>query len=177
MPFLDRSKKNTPKNGPSSPQNASISNGEGSFVSREAAMTVEVHLPQPVEDSTIVKELITLRSHIEAHTTSFYRKDHVAVSGAELKAHLGECVLKNTAENANGNATALASILLESRSRTTGIRIVIARILFATIDFFGDPQQTLLSPAAISLMAAFRSKEYPDESQEGEANVLILAEP
>ena len=140
-------------------------------------MTVEVHLPQPVEDSTIVKELITLRSHIEAHTTSFYRKDHVAVSGAELKAHLGECVLKNTAENANGNATALASILLESRSRTTGIRIVIARILFATIDFFGDPQQTLLSPAAISLMAAFRSKEYPDESQEGEANVLILAEP
>lgn len=172
MPVFDKFKKNTPTTRPMSPRRSPGPDSAGQLVTSEAAMKLEAHLQQPVEDSTILKDLITLRSHIEAHTTSFYHKDHVAVNGTELKRHLDDKIPKSAA----GNATALASILLEPRSRATGIRVVIARILFACIDFCGDPQQTLLSPAAVSLVSAFRPKERSEESQEGEANATIPAE-
>ena len=120
-----------------------------------------------------MNDLISLRTHIEAHTTAFYHKDKVAVGRAELKKHVESKILKNTRED----ATALTTILLEPKSRRTGIRIVIARTLFASIDFFGDPQQTLLVPTAVSLMSAFASKERSIESQESEANATTLAEP
>lgn len=171
MPFLDKLKRDMPATRPMSPKDSSRPERTGPPVSDEGAMNLEAHLQQPVEDGTVMRELITLRSHIEAHTTTFYHRKNVAVNRAELDKHIQDKILKN----ATGDATAITNILIEPRSRVTGIRIIIARILFASIDFFGDPQQTLLSPDAVSLMSAFRLKERSDESQESEANFTFLA--
>ena len=144
----------------------------GAFVSFESALNLEAHLQQPVEDGKVKTELTILQNYIDAHTTtmSFYLKDQCPVNVAELRKHVKDKVLRNTTED----AAALTSILLEQQSRATGIRIVIARILLDNIDFFGDPQQTLLSPAAISLMSTFKLKECPDESQESKDLAIIM---
>ena len=171
-PFLAKLESYTPETRPMLPKASSNPEKTGQLVSVEGAMNLEAYLQQPVEDGIIMKYLVTLRIHIESHTMDFYHRDVVPVNGAELGKNIEERILTNTTED----AAALASILLEPRSRATGIRCVIARILFASIDFFGDPQQTLLSPTAVSLMSSFRSKKNSDESQESETNATTLDE-
>lgn len=163
MMLPDRFQRDAPKTRPTSPVDSSNSpdlKRTEQLVSVESAMNLEAHFQQPIEDSKVMKDLITLRSYIASHTTTHYHENDVVVDRAELEKHIEDMTPKNTTDT-----TALTNILLESRSRQAGIRIIIARTLFASIDFFGDPRKTLLSPAAVSLMSEFRLKGVSQESE------------
>ena len=127
-------------------------------------MNLEARLQQPIEDDVIINEMIQLQTRIESHTNNFYHKDDVRVNHAELQTCIEDRVLPKTPEK----VLELSNLLLESKSRAVGIRIAISRILFASIDFFGDCRHTLLLPDAVSLISASESKGGSDEAQECE---------
>ncbi len=168
MPRKDRT-----ENGTTSSKGSRDFEKRAKGVSVEGTMSLEAHLQQPVEDSTVMKDLVALRSHIEAHTMTFYNTEEVTVDRAELEKCLEDVVLTKTTEK----AAELTSILLEPMLRAEAIRSVIAQILFASIDFFGDAQQTLLPPTAVGLMSTWKlSERSDDESRECEADATISDE-
>jgi len=141
-------------------------------VSREASKDLEHYLPQPVEDATIIKDLVSLRGFIESHVLDFYHTRPVKVKVDRVRAHLQKRIMRACSDD---ETTAVACGLVEPESRKTSIRAVIARVMLADIDFCGDPNFTLLSLISrdtTSLMSAFKSADWPPEMQGGKRHTL-----
>lgn len=133
----------------------------------ESSMDLEGYLQQPVEDATIVRELVQLRVYIESHTSKFYHlepaPDKLTVDILKLRFQ------KEAFEDGLTKAAAIAAArLIEPESRPAGIKIAIARTILANIAFLGDPDRTLLSSEALALMSTFRIEERPEDCREGE---------
>ena len=157
-------KKKTPEIGLSSHGGESDRDREETAqpVSIEGAMNLEASLQQPVEDSKIIREYSMLREQIRSHAISFYHRNNLEESRADIETLVREQIKEITRED----ATTITNMLLGSKSRATGLRILLARILIKDISFFGDTQNTLLSPAAVALMSLFESRKFNHPSQE-----------
>ena len=132
------------------------------LVSIEGAMNLEASLQQLVEDSKIIREFSMLREQIRSHVISFFGGNNLEEGRAEIDTLVREQIKEVTREN----ATTFTNMLLNSKSRATGLRILLAKTLIEDIGFFGDPQRTLLSPAAVALMSLFESKKFHHMSPE-----------
>ena len=170
MASLAESKRDPPRTGQTLLEDPLDSHGEPRYMSLESATNLEAHLQQPLEDDKIINELIMLQTRIENHTATFYHKDDVNVSKSDLDKHTA----KKSIPDAKNDATALLSLLVEPSSRATAIRIILARKIFSSIDFSGDSEQTLLPPAAVSLMSAFSISKDSDSYRECKLSPILI---
>ena len=119
----------------------------------DASLDLEASLHQPAEDNSIVAYFTSLRGYIESHTLEFYHSEPVQIDVVKLKIELEEILPSVPA----AGLKTLARALLHPQSRAAGIRAVIAHMLFASIDFRGDPERTILPPIAITHMSTFHN--------------------
>ena len=132
----------------------------------DVSLDLEASLHQPAEDKSIVADFTSLRGYIESHTLEFYHSEPVHIDVAELKIKLEE-ILPSVPVASLGT---LARTLVQAESRPAGIRAVIAHMLFASIDFCGDPERTILPPFAIAHMSTFNSsQDWTAEMQQGKS--------
>ena len=133
----------------------------------DASLDLEASLHQPAEDNSIVADFTSLRGYIESHTLEFYHSDPVHIDVAELKIEL-EGILPSVPV---ASLETLARTLVQPESRTAGIRAVIAQMLFASIDFCGASERTILPPVAIAHMSTFNnSQDWTAEMQQGKSH-------
>ena len=132
----------------------------------DASLDLEASLHQPAEDNSIVADFTSLRGYIESHTMEFYHSEPVHIDAAELKIKLEEILPSTPVESLE----TLVRTLIQPDSRPAGIRAVIAHMLFASIDFCGDSERTILPPSAIAHMSTFSNpQEWTEEMQEGKS--------
>ena len=132
----------------------------------DASVDLEASLHQPAEDNSIVADFTSLRSYIESHTLEFYHSEPVHIDVAELKIKLEE-ILPSVPV---ASLETLARTLIQPESRPASIRAVTAHMLFASIDFCGDSERTVLPPLAIAHMSTFNSsQDWTAEMQQGKS--------
>ena len=132
----------------------------------DASLDLEASLQQPAEDNSIVATFTSLRGYIESHTLEFYHSDQVYIDMAELKTELEASLPSITVISFE----TLARSLIQPESRAAGIRAVIAHMLFASIDFCGASERTILPPRAIAHMSTFsKPHEWTEEMQRGKS--------
>ncbi len=130
----------------------------------DASLDLEASLHQPAEDNSIVANFTSLRGYIESHTLEFYHSEPVHIDVAELKIKL-EGILPSVPV---ASLEMLARTLIQPESRPAGIRAVIAHMLFASINFCGDSERTILPPPAIAHMSTFNdSQDWTPDMQQG----------
>ena len=130
----------------------------------DVSLDLEASLHQPAEDNSIVADFTGLRGYIESHTLEFYHSEPVHIDLAELKIEL----VRTLPSLPVADLETLARTLLQPESRPAGIRAVIAHMLFASIDFCGDSERTILSSCAIAHMSTFdNSQDWTEEMQQG----------
>ncbi|KAK0511049.1 hypothetical protein JMJ35_006601 [Cladonia borealis] len=128
----------------------------------DASLDLEASLHQPAEDNSIVADFTSLRGYIESHTLEFYHSEPVQIDVVELRFELEE-ILPSVPV---ASIETLARVLLQPESRPAGIRAIIAHMLFASIDFYGDSERTILPPLAIAHMSTFnKSRDWTAEMQ------------
>ena len=136
----------------------------------DASLDLEASLHQPAEDNSIVADFTSLRGYIESHTLEFYHSEPVQIDVAELRIEL-EVILPSVPV---ASVETLARVLLQPESRPAGIRAVIAHMLFASIDFCGDFERTILPPFAIAHMSTFNnSRDWTAEMQPGKSDQVF----
>ena len=135
----------------------------------EASMDLEGYLQQPLEDATIVGELSQLQRYIESHTLKFYHLEAVGNMADDVRARLEDEITKDIPSD----AASLVSGLMNRQSRQMAIRTTIARILFTSIDFSGNPKRTLLPSETISLLSKFKLGARSPEWNEGAETPLL----
>ena len=133
----------------------------------DASLDLEASLHQPTEDNSIVADFISLRGYIESHTLEYYHSEPVQIDVSELRIELEE-----TLPSVPGaSVETLVRALLQPESRPAGIRALIAHMLFASIDFCGESERTILPPLAIAHMSTFdNSRDWPSEMQPGKSH-------
>ena len=132
----------------------------------DASLDLEASLHQPAEDNSIVADFTSLRGYIESHTLEFYHSDQVDIDVAELKIKLKEILPSVTVISLE----TLARSLIQPESRPAGIRAVIAHVLFASIDFCGASEHTILPPCAVAHMSTFnKPQDWTEEMQKGKS--------
>ena len=132
----------------------------------DASLDLEASLHQPAEDNSIVADFTSLRGYIESHTLEFYHSDRVQIDVAELRMELKEVLPRIPVIRLE----TLARSLIQPESRPAGIRAVIAHILFASIDFCGASERTILPPCAVAHMSTFsRPQDWTEEMQKGKS--------
>ena len=132
----------------------------------DASLDLEASLHQPVEDNSIVASFTSLRGYIESHTLEFYHSDQVNIDVGELKTELEAFLPSITVISFE----TLARSLIQPESRAAGIRALIAHMLFASIDFCGASERTILPPCAVAHMSTFsKPHEWTEEMQKGKS--------
>lgn len=132
----------------------------------DASLELEASLHQPAEDNSIVANFTSLRGYIESHTLEFYHSGRVPIKVAEVEIQLKE-ILPSVPVS---SLETLARILIQPESRPAGIRAVIAHMLFASIDFYGDSECTILPPYAVAHMSTFsKPQDWTEEMQKGKS--------
>lgn len=130
----------------------------------DASLDLEASLHQPAEDNSVVADFTSLRGYIESHTLEFYHSDRVYIDVTELKIELKGILPSATVISLE----TLARSLIQPESRPAGIRAVIAHMLFASIDFCGAPERTILPPYAVAHMSTFsKPQDWTEEMQTG----------
>ena len=132
----------------------------------DASLDLEASLHQPAEDNSIVADFTSLRGYIESHTLEFYHSDQVYIDVADLKIKLKEILPSVTVISLE----TLARSLIQPESRPAGIRAVIAHMLFASIDFCGASERTILPPCAVAHLSTFsKPQDWTEEMQKGKS--------
>ncbi|KAL8282459.1 hypothetical protein RB597_009935 [Gaeumannomyces tritici] len=109
-------------------------------------------LLQPPDDDSVRQTWIILRSAIDAHARRFYHCDRVCQSRELVRESLRAAGVVAAQE-----AEDLSTLLHSPRHRRLGLRICIARVMVASIDLCGHPDDTSLEPAVVELMRKFES--------------------
>lgn len=136
----------------------------------DASLDLEASLHQPAEDNSIMADFASLRGYIESHTLEFYHSEPVHIDVAELKIRLKE-ILPSVPV---ASVETLAQTLLQPESRPAGIRAVIAHMLFASIEFCGDSERTILPPSVIAHMSTFNNpQDWTAEMQPGKSQQVF----
>lgn len=110
------------------------------------------YLPQPDEDRKISANAKRLQIFIDSHS-SWYHSRPVPQSREEILALLQNKLFKSNPEEMQRMAYSLHDTAL----RMVTLRILIAKVIFMGIDFYGNPETTLLPPGIVSIMSAFQS--------------------
>ena len=130
----------------------------------DASLDLEASLHQPAEDNSVLADFTSLRGYIESHTLEFYHSDRVHIDVTELKIELKEILPSATVLSLE----TLARSVIQPESRPAGIRAVIAHMLFASIDFYGASERTILPPYAVAHMSTFsKPQDWTEEMQKG----------
>ncbi|KAL8397199.1 hypothetical protein RB594_004061 [Gaeumannomyces avenae] len=115
-------------------------------------------LLQPPDDDSVRQTWIILRSAIDAHARRFYHCDRVCQSRELVRESLRAAgVVGAATADAAQEAEDLSTLLHSPRHRRLGLRICIVRVMVASIDLCGHPDDTSLEPAVVELMRKFES--------------------
>ncbi|KAL8365402.1 hypothetical protein RB595_004281 [Gaeumannomyces hyphopodioides] len=127
--------------------------GGGSVPSPFPLTNFQDKLLQPPDDDSVRQTWIILRSAIDAHARRFYHCDRVCQSRELVRESLRAAGVVADAQEAED----LSTLLHSPRHRRLGLRICIARVMVASIDLCGHPDDTSLEPAVVELLRKFES--------------------
>ncbi|KAF2841346.1 hypothetical protein M501DRAFT_929646 [Patellaria atrata CBS 101060] len=126
-----------------------------------AALVVESHLPQPLEDDAIASELTKLKILIKNHVQSYYHLSAVDASQIAADTRTIEAALPGTALT----PSRLAQFIANPTSRYAALRLAIAWVVISNVDVMSPPETTLLPPAVAKCVETMTGMEGNEEAR------------
>ncbi|KAJ4147945.1 hypothetical protein LMH87_002438 [Akanthomyces muscarius] len=130
-------------------------------------------LLEATPDRDIAQETQSIGALIDQHVESYYHTHPVTVDNRALASVLTQLGFPLTTNSTSLDAQSAAALCLDPRSRRVGLRHVLMRVLFSSIDMHSPHGPSMLPAPAASFLRAIPPAE-SDRFGDPQANTLAL---